>query len=155
LCVETTAEIIVDGIHLHPAIVEFIHRLKLPQQLVLVSDAMRAKYLGDGVYDLGGQKVKVNGERAQLVDGTLAGSILRLPTAIQNMLSFTDCKLIDAINMATLNPARLLNLEHKGVIEIGKDADVAVFDASWNCIVTFREGQIIYQNENLSSFIAS
>jgi len=152
---EVTAEIIVDGIHLHPSIVNLIYKLKIHKQLVLISDAIRAKCLGDGIYDLGGQQVEVKGERAQLSDGTLAGSILRLPNAIQNVITFTHCKMIDAINMASLNPARILELEHKGSIDNGKDADIAVFDDNWNTIVTFREGQIIYQHDNLSTFIAS
>jgi N-acetylglucosamine-6-phosphate deacetylase len=138
------AELIVDGLHLHPAIVELTMRLKGKDKLLLVTDAMRAKCLGDGEYDLGGQTVAVRSNVAMLADGTLAGSTLSMPEAIKNIVQFTQCPLADAINMASLNPARILGIQqHKGSIAEGKDADLVVMNASLEVMMTMREGLII------------
>ncbi len=83
--------------HLHPAIVELALRVKGKDRIILVTDAMRAKCMADGCYDLGGQTVHVKQGEAQLADGTLAGSVLRMSSAIRNFLEFTGCDLIDAV----------------------------------------------------------
>jgi len=143
---KVNAEIIVDGLHLHPAVVELILRLKGKENLLLVTDAMRAKCMGDGEYDLGGQAVAVKKNIARLADGTIAGSTLSMPHAIRNMLQFTQCSLIDAIQMASLNPARVMGMEaHKGSIAPGKDADLVVMNPALEVMMTMREGEKIYQ----------
>ncbi|HLG77541.1 MAG TPA: N-acetylglucosamine-6-phosphate deacetylase, partial [Ktedonobacteraceae bacterium] len=143
---EVMAELIVDGVHLHPAIVELALRLKSKDRLLLVTDAIRAKCLGDGSYELGGQMVTVTDNRAVLQDGTLAGSTLRMPQAIKNMMQFTKCSLADAIGMAAANPARVLKLsDHKGSIGVGKDADLVVMNASLDVVMTMREGMEVFK----------
>ena len=144
---EVTAEIIVDGVHLHPAIVDMVLRLKGRERLMLITDAMRAKCLRDGQYELGGQSVTVFAGRATLSDGTLAGSTLRMPNAIANMQKFTHCSLIDAIHMATINPAYLLGMHtHKGSIETGKDADLVVLNDNIGVCLTMRAGNVIFSD---------
>lgn len=139
------AELILDGVHLHPAVVELAYRIKGAEKIALVTDAMRAKCLGDGLYDLGGQSVHVKNGEAQLADGTLAGSVLTMSSAIQNMLKFTDCGLMDAIKMASENPAKALGIfDKKGSIAIGKDADLVVLDEAYQVVMTIREGEICY-----------
>lgn len=141
-----TAEIIVDGLHLHPAIVSLILKLMHADRLMLITDAMRAKCHGDGVYDLGGNEVTVRNGKATLADGTLAGSTLRMIDAIKNMQGFTDCSLEDALAMATYNPARILGLEgQKGSFAIGADADIVVLDAALNVKMTLRAGKEIFR----------
>lgn len=143
---KVNVELIADGWHLHPAIVDLAWRLKGADKIVLVTDAMRAKCLGDGAYDLGGQRVDVRGGCATLADGTLAGSTLRMPQAIQNMTQYTECTLADAVRMASVNPARILGLSHcKGSIENGKDADLVVMDSSFEVELTLRGGREIYK----------
>jgi N-acetylglucosamine-6-phosphate deacetylase len=143
---EVMAELIVDGLHLHPAIVALALRLKGKDGLLLVTDAMRAKCLGDGTYELGGQAVSVKSSMATLEDGTLAGSTLRMPEAIKNMMQFTKCSLVDAISMATINPARVLKLsDRKGTIEVGKEADLVVMNANLDVVLTLREGREIFK----------
>lgn len=138
-------ELIVDGMHLHPAIVELAYRLKGREKIVLVTDAMRAKCLGDGDYDLGGQVVTVQARRASLMDGTLAGSTLRMPQAIKNMVEYSQCTLAEAISMASYNPARILNLsQRKGSIAPGKDADVVVMNADFDVVMTMCQGRVVY-----------
>lgn len=140
------AEIIVDGVHLHPAIVELVYRLKGKDGLFLVTDAMRAKCLGDGEYELGGQAVTVSKGEARLANGVLAGSTLRLPQAILNMVSFSKCSLVDAIYMASTNPAKALGLsDRKGTIAVGKDADLVVLDAAFDVHLTLRGGRAIFK----------
>lgn len=140
------AELIVDGIHLHPAIIELAWRVKQTDKLILVTDAIRAKCLGDGEYELGGQKVYVHDGCATLSDGTLAGSTLSMPQAIKNFQHFTQCQLIEAITLATKNPARILGLEKiKGEIAIGKDADLVVLDDALHVLTTIGAGQIIFR----------
>jgi N-acetylglucosamine-6-phosphate deacetylase len=146
LAPDVVAEIIVDGVHLHPAIVELIWRLKGKDNLLLVTDAMRAKCLGDGEYDLGGQTVKAVNGKVFLADGTLAGSTLRMPQAIKNMVHFSKCSLIDAVEMASYNPAHILGLHRrKGSITIGKDADLIVLNADFDVKLTMREGREIFR----------
>lgn len=143
-------EMIVDGVHLHPAIVKLVTRVKDKDKIILVTDAMRAKCLPDGSYDLGGQAVEVKNNVASLADGTLAGSTLKMSDAIQNMLKFSDCTLQDVIRFASENPARMLNIFHrKGSITPGKDADLVVLDEKMNVVWVMCEGRASEKSSSL------
>lgn len=140
-----STELILDGVHLHPAIVQLILKLKSKDKMIIVTDAMRAKCLCDGHYELGGQAVEVKNGIASLEDGTLAGSILRMPQALQNLLKFTDCSLADAIQMMTENPAKIAGVfSNKGSIARQKDADLVVLDEQYQVALTVCAGQIVY-----------
>jgi len=146
LSTHVMTELIVDGVHLHPAIVDCILKLKGIDKMILVTDAMRAKCLGEGVYDLGGQSVKVTAGVATVSEGVLAGSTLKMPTAIQNMIRFTKCSLFDAVKMASENPAKTLGIfDKKGSIAVGKDADLVVLDQDYHVVMTVCGGQIVYR----------
>lgn len=139
------AELIVDGVHLHPAIVDMVLRLKGKDSIMLVTDAMRAKCLGNGKYDLGGQMVDVKEGKATLEGGVLAGSTLRMPEAIKNMVEFTHCSLADAVYMASGSPIAKLGLfGRKGSIAKNKDADLVVLDEEMKVKMTMREGKQIF-----------
>ena len=126
---------ICDGIHLHPAAMKLVLKAKGKDKILLISDSMMAAGLSDGEYTLGGQKVIVKGPEARLADGTLAGSTLTLNKAIYNMVHMVGVSLPDAVRMATLNPARAIGLDRtKGSIEIGKDADLVLFDQNLNIL---------------------
>lgn len=143
---QVMAELILDGQHLHPAIVQLAVKLKSKNNLVLVTDAMRAKCLNDGIYDLGGQAVTLKNNTAQLADGTIAGSVLKMNSALKNLLSFTDCTLADAVQMTSENPARQLGIfNKKGSIALQKDADLVVMDAQFNILLTICQGEIVFQ----------
>ncbi|WP_342742411.1 N-acetylglucosamine-6-phosphate deacetylase [Paenisporosarcina indica] len=121
---ELKVEIIVDGIHVRPEIVNHTYKSKTSDAIILITDSMRAKCLKAGMYDLGGQKVRVSSDRATLQDGTLAGSILKMGRALQNFQTFTGCGLEDLIKMTSINPALSLNIfDRKGSVKEGKDAD--------------------------------
>jgi len=141
-----STELIVDGIHLHPAIVELVLKIKDREKIILVTDAMRAKCLADGLYDLGGQSVRVKENKATLSDGTLAGSVLKMISAVQNMMKYTNCHVQDVIRFSSENPAKLLNVfDRKGSILPGKDADLVVLDEAFNVVMTMVGGKVVYQ----------
>lgn len=145
-----TANLIVDGIHLHPAMVKLIYRLKGWERVVLVTDAMAGMGMPPGRYDLAGQSVIVDESSARLADApdTLAGSILTLDAALRNMLEFTACPPHEVVAMATLNPARLLGVDNrKGQLAPGYDADIAVFSPDFGPLMTIVEGQIAFQRD--------
>lgn len=137
-------EIIYDRIHLHDAAVEIALKMKTKDRIILVSDAMRAAGLNDGIYELGGQKVTVREGAARLEDGNLAGSTLSIRTAVYNMIKYLDVPICDAVRMASLTPAEAINIDNKkGSIDIGKDADLILFDDEINIKMVVVEGSII------------
>jgi len=143
-----TAELIVDGVHLHPAMIKLAFEIKGKEKLVLVTDAMRAKYLGDGSVELGGQQVTVKAGEARLANGTLAGSVLKMNGAVKNIISFTACSLEDAVKMTSENPARELAIfDRKGSIAEGKDADLVVLDENYQAVLTLCRGRIAYRSD--------
>ncbi|UZJ80184.1 N-acetylglucosamine-6-phosphate deacetylase [Fictibacillus sp. KU28468] len=142
---EITTEIIVDGIHSRPEMVKFAYRNKGSERVVLITDSMRAKCMGNGSYTLGGQDVTVDGNEATLADGTLAGSILKMKDAARNMREFTGCSTEDIIQMTAVNQAKELGVyERKGSLTAGKDADVVVLNEE-KVIFTFCRGKLSYQ----------
>jgi N-acetylglucosamine-6-phosphate deacetylase len=146
---ELMVEMIVDGIHIHPAVVKSTYRAKTASEIILITDAMRAKGLGEGEYDLGGQQVKVANGKALLADGTLAGSILTMNQAIKNMIAFTGCSLEEIIVMASENPAKQIGVwNRKGSIAVGKDADITILDKDFNVVLTLCKGKIAYKGED-------
>lgn len=136
------AELIVDLIHLHPGAIKLALKSKGVDGIILVSDAMRATGLSDGVYDLGGQQVIVTDGKARLADGTIAGSTLTLNLAVKNMINALGVSVSDAVKMASLNPAKSIGLENiLGSIDIGKRADLVLFDEDINIISTWVKGK--------------
>lgn len=141
---DVMAEVIVDGVHLHPAIVQLALKAKGSDKLVLVTDAMRAKCMCDGEYDLGGKAVTVKQGVARLSDNTLAGSTLKMSSAVKNMLKFTSCSLSDIVKMTSANPAKALGVfDRKGSIAENKAADLVILDAEHNVAMTVCAGKVI------------
>lgn len=139
-------ELIVDGVHLHPAVVELVLKMKGREKIALVTDSMRAKCLRDGTYDLGGQTVTVKGDKAELREGVLAGSVLKMNSALKNLLQFTGCSLADAIKMTSENPARALGIfAERGSITVGKAADLVVLDSELNVVLTMVGGEVVFR----------
>ena len=143
------AELIADGIHVAPEMVSLFLRLKGPEAAVLVSDATSATGMGDGKYRLGPIEVEVQGQTCRSAEGGLAGSVLTLDRAIRNIMAFAHWELGDAVRLATLNPARLLEgkLEGKeemqrGVLSPGARADIAVLTAAGEVVQTIVRGRV-------------
>lgn len=122
-----TADIIVDGLHVDPAVVELFMRVKGMDRAVLITDAISAAGMPDGTYHLGSFEVRVRGGRCESY-GKLAGSVLTMDVALRNVMKFARLTFQDSVRLATINPARVLRLENqKGVLKPGADADVTVF----------------------------
>ncbi len=149
---EVKAEIIADGIHVRPEMVKLAYKNKTRDGLILITDAMRAKCLGTGRYDLGGQEVTVDEKQATLADGTLAGSILKLKDAAANVMAYTGCALEDIIQMASVNPARQLGVsDRKGSIASGKDADITILDEHHDVAMVFCRGRLVFEKQEGSN----
>ncbi len=143
---EIYAEFIADGVHLHPAIVDMIMRLKGPAKAVAITDAISGAGMPDGDYELGGQSVVLRDGAVRLADGTLAGSSLTLDQAVRNIVKFTRASLPEAIQMASLTPAQSIGVsDRKGSLEPGKDADIVVLDQGLNVKVTMVGGEVAYR----------
>ncbi|EQF26274.1 N-acetylglucosamine-6-phosphate deacetylase [Clostridioides difficile CD160] len=141
------SELIADTIHINKDLFQFILNNKGKERLILITDSIEAGGLEDGDYALGGQKVIVKGNEARLENGALAGSVLSLNKMVFNFLENTNLKVNEAINLASLNPATSLSInDKKGSLEIGKDADIAVFDENLDCKMTLCLGEVVYKN---------
>jgi N-acetylglucosamine-6-phosphate deacetylase len=147
-CDALRAQVIVDLVHIHPAVVKLIVRAKGVERTILVTDAMRAAGLSDGTYDLGGQAVMVKGGEARLASGRLAGSTLTLDRAVRNAMAAAGLTLPQALQMATLTPAQSLGLaKRKGSLEAGKDADIILLDEELEVVLTMVGGAVVYRWE--------
>lgn len=144
---DVACEIIADKIHINPKIFSMLIKIKGKEKMMLITDCMRAGGLKDGVSELGGQKVFVKDNSARLEDGTLAGSILTLNKAIKNIYENTNLTLNEAVNLATINPARDIKIDcRKGSLEKGKDADITIFNDKFEVLETIVGGRIVYEN---------
>lgn len=129
LCSDAYTELICDGVHLHPETVKLVSKIKSRDKVVLVTDSMAATGYPDGVYSLGALRVTVTGGRALTDDGTIAGSTLSLYEGMINYMKFAGASLEDAIDAATINPARMVGLDDKvGSLEVGKLAAAIEID---------------------------
>lgn len=145
---ELRAELIADGIHVVPEMMQLIHRNMGSERLILITDAMRAKCLPPGDYELGGQPVVVTEDRAELENGSLAGSILKLINGAKQMLKLKQVSIRDIVEMASVNPAKQLNvIDRKGSIARGKDADLLLVDDELNIQYTICRGEIAFEGE--------
>ncbi|HLA69323.1 MAG TPA: amidohydrolase family protein, partial [Bacteroidota bacterium] len=143
---ELKIELIADGIHIHPAVMKLLFKVKGEGGILLITDAIRACGMPDGEYTFMDQAIKVNDNRAYLSDGTLAGSTLTMEKAVQNMVRLVEVPITKAVRMASLNGAKVLGLEHhKGILAVGKDADLVVLDRDFNVQMTVFEGAIRYR----------
>lgn len=135
-----TADIIADGIHVDPAVLNLFLRTKGVEAAVLITDGISATGMPEGTYRLGSFDVEVRNGKCT-VDGKLAGSVLTLDRAVRNVVDFASWTLQHAVRLATYNPARVLGLEKtKGVITCGADADFAVLNPKGEVLNTIIGG---------------
>lgn len=135
-------ELICDGVHIHPAVVRATFRLFGAHRVILISDTMRAAGMPDGQYTLGGQDVIVQGNRATLTDGTLAGSVTDLMACMTTAVSF-GIPLKDAVTAAAVNPAQALGIyDRVGSLDPGKLANVAVLNPDLSLKAVLFHGKV-------------
>lgn len=139
-------ELICDLIHVCKEAVKILVKNKPKDKLILITDSMRAKHLPDGESELGGQKVIVKDGQARLLDGTLAGSVLKMNVAVKNMVEKVGVDFCTAIDYATANPARSIGIfDSVGSIDVGKNADFAILDDDFNVLGTIIDGEVVYK----------
>ncbi len=143
---DLNCELIADTIHVSVPAMRLLAKNKPLDKLTLITDAMRAKGIPDGISELGGQTVYVKNGEARLEDGTLAGSVLRMNRAVQNMTEKVGVPFTQAVDYATINPAKNLKIDHEaGSIKVGKRADFTVLNANYDVLLTVRGGKVIYR----------
>lgn len=136
-----SADIIADGIHLDPAIIQLFLKAKGPDGAVLITDAISATGMPEGRYRLGTFEVEVrNG--CCLVDGKLAGSVLTMDCAVRNVMQFAHWDLQQAVRLATVNPARVAGLANRGKLEAGAEADFVVLSRDGEVRSTIIGGEV-------------
>ena len=141
---DVTAEIIADGVHIHPAMVRLAFALFGDDRMILISDSLRACGLGDDEYELGGQQFFVKGNRATIANGSLAGSVSDVMACMRTAVRTMGIPLTSAVKAATVNPARALGLEGKlGAIAPGYQADAVVLDRDLNIKYVVLRGKVI------------
>ncbi len=135
-----SADIIVDGIHVAPPVVKLFLRAKGRERAVLITDAISATGMPDGRYQLGPIEVDVKDGKCTS-NGSLAGSVLTMDRAVRNVTQFSNWKLRDAVQAATLNAARAVGLaSHHGSLVTGAEANFAVLKRDGEVIETIVRG---------------
>jgi N-acetylglucosamine-6-phosphate deacetylase len=124
-----SAEIIADGIHVDPVIVQLFLKAKGPEAAVLITDATAATGMPDGRYHLGSLEVEVKDGRCMVGD-SLAGSVLTMDRAVRNVMRFAQWELQRAVRLATLNPARAAGVKNGGTLQAGAPVDLLVLSPS-------------------------
>jgi N-acetylglucosamine-6-phosphate deacetylase len=136
-----SADIIADGLHLAPSIVKLFLAAKGPDRAILITDAISATGMPDGKYSLGEIEVEVKGARCDF-QGKLAGSVLTLDHAVRNVMTFAEWSLQQALQLATLNPARVLGIsDQRGTIAAGRVADLVVLTPGGEVVKTIVAGR--------------
>lgn len=146
-----TVELIGDGVHLHPAVIDLAMTGAGLDRVALITDAMSAAGFGDGLYPLGPLQVRVEDGVARLVEGgSIAGSTLTLDVAFRRAVALNGISLVRAAQVLSLNPARLLGVADRvGSIEVGKDADLVVVDDAHELVAVMRRGEWVVGAERL------
>ena len=142
-----SVELIADTFHIDKGLFGLIAKIK-EDKLCLITDCIRAGGMVDGDYTLGGQPVHKEGIKCLMPDGTIAGSVLELNKAVANVLENTNLEVFEAVNAASLNPAKALGEDKEiGSIEVGKRADFMIADEKFNAKMTILGGEIRYKGE--------
>lgn len=142
------AELIADGVHAHEAAQRLAWRLKGErQELILITDSLRACGLGDGESELGGQKVYVKNQVARLADGTIAASVASMDHVVRTFAESTGAGLPRTVELVTRVPAEELGCaDERGTLRPGSLADITIFDEGTKIFATFVRGTLAYRN---------
>src|SRR5258705_1491299 len=142
---DVSCDVIADGIHLDPFMLQLLLKVKGPERLTLISDAIAAAGMGDGEYQIWNETIAVNNGRTSNEAGTIAGSVITMLHAARIMLSL-GCSEFDVARMAAGNPARLLRLDEEyGSIEEGKSADLVALDEQGHVRLTIVGGSVAFR----------
>ena len=137
-----TVELNADNVHVHPAAQRLVAKIKPRNEIILITDSFRACGVGEGLSELGGQKVFVKGNLATLEDGTIAGSVAKMNDVLKIFCANTKFSVAAAVELVTKNPAVELKIfDTLGSLEVGKAADITIFDDDFNIKKTFINGR--------------
>jgi N-acetylglucosamine-6-phosphate deacetylase len=149
---EVAAELICDGIHVHPALIRATIEAKQPTRVMAISDATAVAGLPPGSEArLGGQRITAGRETAHLEDGTIAGSLLTMDRAFRLLAGSIGLSLVAAATVCSTTPARELGLVGCGVLAAEALADLVVLDAQFSVVQTYVAGQLVYSREPVRS----
>jgi N-acetylglucosamine-6-phosphate deacetylase len=141
-----SVELIGDSHHVHPALFKMVWSMKGPDKIACITDGISAMGLPEGTYVYNNRQYTSKDGLARYLDGTFIGSTMNLLKIAKNFKSFSGSTFSQAIDTVTINPARILGLDHiKGSLEAGKDADIVLIDASFKVSTTIISGRTIYQ----------
>ncbi|BCU89451.1 N-acetylglucosamine-6-phosphate deacetylase [Yersinia pseudotuberculosis] len=141
------AELIADGIHVHPVMMNLAYRMKGYRRIALITDCMRAGGLGEGRYLLGAQHITVRQGEARTDDGSLAGSTCSLDQALRNMIQHAQVPEWEAVQMASAVPAAYLGLASTlGSIQMGAQASMVVMESDFTVAATLIKGEWAYRH---------
>ena len=139
-----TVELIFDGYHIHPQMIDLACRAKSKDQLIAVSAGTIGTGLSDGIYDFGEKKISIENQHYLLDDGTIAGSMITQEQAWKNVIDFTHFKPHNAISCFTANPAQNMKLNDRGYLQPGMNADIVVLNKDHEVEFTLVDGKIAY-----------
>ena len=140
---DAIVELICDNVHVHPAAQRLVWKVKPKEQIILITDSLSACGFSDGVYIFGGQEIKVTGELALLKNGTLAGSVAKMNQIVNNFKVNNQIDVAEVVELVSKNPAVELGIYDKlGSLEVGKAADIVIFDENFDIKSTFINGKI-------------
>ncbi|MDP4173100.1 MAG: N-acetylglucosamine-6-phosphate deacetylase [Bacteroidota bacterium] len=143
-----TAQLISDGHHLHPSVVNLAYKLLGSERCICITDGMQAMGLPEGKYLYNGREYISKSGAARYPDGTLIGSTMSLGNIAVKFMEFTKCSFKTAMQTITTNPAKLLGIyDKKGSVDIGKDADLVLLDSDYSVYMTIVNGQIVYKKK--------
>lgn len=154
---EMDVEIIADGVHLPAPLLKLVYKIKGPDKIALITDAMRGAAMPPGPSILGsledGLPVIIEDDVAKLPDRTsFAGSVATADRLIKTMVNLADVPLVEAVKMLSHTPARITGvLDRKGSISVGKDADIVIFDEAFKIHYTIVGGEILYEQTTTGS----
>ena len=142
---DVSCELIVDTYHVDPALFDLVYKLK-GRKMCIITDCLPAGGLPEGEYTLGGTPIVYKDNICRLMDGTIAGSVLRLNKGVWNVYKNSSIPLFECVNLASLNPATAIGMaDRKGSLAVGKDADIIVLDESFNLKKTIIGGITGYE----------
>jgi len=140
-----TAQIISDGVHLHPQILKFTYDILGEDKCILITDGLQAMGLPQGKYTYNGVEYESREGTARYSDGTLVGTSLGLNELLERFVRFSGCSLNAGVKTVTENPAKVLGIQNrKGKIELGKDADLVILDEDWSVWSTIIGGNVVF-----------
>jgi N-acetylglucosamine-6-phosphate deacetylase len=147
---EVAAEIICDGVHVHPALMRTAIAAKRTSRILAITDATAAAGLPGGSRAmLGGRPITAGPRTAHLSDGTIAGSVLTMDRAFQILIGQVGLGLVDAATICATTPARELGLVGHGVLAPQAPADLVVLDANFSVVQTYVAGQLVYARASM------